>query len=103
MTNIRVGQPARVAVDAFPDLKLTGHVDSLVAGDRQHLRAASARQRDRELHQSGAARPGEDRARQQPFAWSPGAARHVGRATIDTGAGPVQGGGRGDKRRAPPP
>ena len=26
MTNIRVGQPARVTVDAFPDLKLTGHV-----------------------------------------------------------------------------
>ena len=32
MTNVRVGQPARVAVDAFPDLKLTGHVDSWSPG-----------------------------------------------------------------------
>ena len=56
MTNVRVGQPARVTVDAFPDLKLTGHVDSLVARDGQHLRAASARQRDRKLHQGGPAR-----------------------------------------------
>ena len=28
MTDIRLGQPARIAVDAFPDLKLTGRVDS---------------------------------------------------------------------------
>ena len=52
----------------------------LVAGDRQHLRAAAARQRDRQLHQGGPARSGEDRARQQPFAWSAGEARHVGRS-----------------------
>jgi membrane fusion protein, multidrug efflux system len=32
MTNVRLGQPARVAVDAFPDLKLTGHVDSWSPG-----------------------------------------------------------------------
>jgi membrane fusion protein (multidrug efflux system) len=32
MTNIRVGQPARIAVDAFPDLTLTGHVDSWSPG-----------------------------------------------------------------------
>ena len=32
MTNIRVGQPARIAVDAFPDLMLTGHVDSWSPG-----------------------------------------------------------------------
>jgi membrane fusion protein, multidrug efflux system len=32
MTNIRLGQPARVSVDAFPDLKLTGHVDSWAPG-----------------------------------------------------------------------
>ena len=51
----------------------------LVAGDRQHLRAASARQRDRQLHQSRAARSGEDRARPERFAWIAGAARHVGR------------------------
>jgi membrane fusion protein (multidrug efflux system) len=32
MTNVRVGQSARVAVDAFPDLKLTGRVDSWSPG-----------------------------------------------------------------------
>ena len=32
MTNIRAGQPARIAVDAFPDLSLTGHVDSWSPG-----------------------------------------------------------------------
>ena len=32
MTNVRLGQPARVTVDAFPDLKLTGHVDSWSPG-----------------------------------------------------------------------
>src|SRR5271165_4985891 len=32
MTDIRVGQPARIAVDAFPDLTLTGHVDSWSPG-----------------------------------------------------------------------
>lgn len=32
MTNIRIGQPARIAVDAFPDLKLMGHVDSWSPG-----------------------------------------------------------------------
>jgi membrane fusion protein (multidrug efflux system) len=32
MTNIRVGQTARVTVDAFPDLVLSGHVDSWSPG-----------------------------------------------------------------------
>ena len=32
MTNVRVGQPVRVAVDAFPDLVLHGHVDSWSPG-----------------------------------------------------------------------
>ena len=32
MTNIRVGQPARIAVDAFPDLTLTGHVENWSPG-----------------------------------------------------------------------
>ena len=32
MTNVRVGQPASVAVDAFPDLRLHGHVDSWSPG-----------------------------------------------------------------------
>jgi membrane fusion protein (multidrug efflux system) len=32
LTNIRAGQPARVTVDAFPDVVLTGHVDSWSPG-----------------------------------------------------------------------
>jgi membrane fusion protein, multidrug efflux system len=32
MTNVRVGNPARVAVDAFPGLALTGHIDSWAPG-----------------------------------------------------------------------
>ena len=32
MTDIRIGQPARIAVDAFPDITLTGHVDSWSPG-----------------------------------------------------------------------
>jgi membrane fusion protein, multidrug efflux system len=32
MTNVRVGQPARVTVDTFPDLVLTGHVESWAPG-----------------------------------------------------------------------
>ena len=32
MTDIRIGQPATVTVDAFPDLKLTGRVDSWSPG-----------------------------------------------------------------------
>jgi membrane fusion protein, multidrug efflux system len=32
MTNVRVGNPATVTVDAFPDLALTGHVDSWAPG-----------------------------------------------------------------------
>lgn len=32
MTNVRLNQPVRVAVDAFPALKLTGHVDSWSPG-----------------------------------------------------------------------
>ena len=32
MTNVRLGQPARIAVDAFPDVRLTGHVDSWSPG-----------------------------------------------------------------------
>jgi membrane fusion protein (multidrug efflux system) len=32
MTNIRAGQPARIVVDAFPDLHITGHVESWSPG-----------------------------------------------------------------------
>ncbi len=32
MTNVRLGQPAHIAVDAFPDLVLSGHVDSWSPG-----------------------------------------------------------------------
>jgi membrane fusion protein (multidrug efflux system) len=32
MTNVRIGQPVRIAVDAFPDLVLSGHVESWSPG-----------------------------------------------------------------------
>jgi membrane fusion protein, multidrug efflux system len=32
MTNVRLGQPAHITVDAFPDLVLAGHVDSWSPG-----------------------------------------------------------------------
>ncbi len=32
MTNVRIGLPARIRVDAFPDVALTGHVDSWSPG-----------------------------------------------------------------------
>jgi membrane fusion protein, multidrug efflux system len=32
MTNLRIGQPAHIAVDAFPDLVLSGHVESWSPG-----------------------------------------------------------------------
>ena len=32
MTDVRIGNPARVTVDAFPDLVLTGRVDSWSPG-----------------------------------------------------------------------
>jgi membrane fusion protein (multidrug efflux system) len=32
MTNVRVGDPARITVDAFSDLRLQGHVDSWSPG-----------------------------------------------------------------------
>jgi len=32
MTNVRLGQPVRVTIDAFPDLVLSGHVDSWAPG-----------------------------------------------------------------------
>ena len=78
MTDIRVGQPATRDGRRLSRPQAHRPRGLVVAGDGQHLRAASARQRDRELHQGGPARAGEDRARQQPFAWSAGEARHVG-------------------------
>jgi len=32
LTHVHLGQPARVTVDAYPDLKLTGRVDSITSG-----------------------------------------------------------------------
>ena len=99
MTNIRIGQPARVTVDAFPDLKLTGHVDSWSPGTGSTFALLAARQRDRELHQSGPARAGEDRARQQSFAWSAGEAGHVGRSHGRYRRGPCAERRNDDERR----
>ena len=79
MTNVRLGDPARVTVDAFPDLVPHRPCRQLVAGHRQHVRAAAAGQCHRQLHQGRAAGAGEDRARSAPGARHAGPPGHVGR------------------------
>ena len=79
MTNVRIGQPARITVDAFPDLVLSGHVDSWSPGTGSTFALLAARQCDRQFHQGRPARAGEDRARQRSRARRAGAAGHVGR------------------------
>ena len=79
LTHLALGQPAEVRIDTFPGVVLHGHVASWSPAHRVAVRAAAARQRDRQLHQGGAAHSGQDRARRR---WRPGRAaapRHVGR------------------------
>jgi membrane fusion protein (multidrug efflux system) len=94
MTNIRVGQPARVTVDAFPDLKLTGHVDSWsLPPDNATGNFTKVVQRvpvkivlDNNPSLGSLVRPGMSVE-----------------ATIDTGAGPGQSGGTTTSDAAPRP
>ena len=98
MTGIRAGQPARGDGRRLSRPQAHWPRGQLVAGDREHLRAASARQRDRELHQSGPARAGKDRARQQSIAWRASAAGHVGRSHCRYGRRPCAERRNGDER-----
>ena len=77
MTRVRVGQPARVTVDAFPGDGAAWPRRQLVSGLRGAVLVAAARQRDRQLHQGRAADSGEDRAGARSGGGRPAAARHV--------------------------
>ncbi len=65
LTRLRAGQPAEIKIDAYPDLTLTGHVDSVqpAAGDTF---SASRAKRQRQLGEGGAARARQDHAGRSP-------------------------------------
>ena len=93
MTNIRVGQPARVTVDAFPDLKLTGHVDSWSPGTGRTFALLPPDNATGNFTKVVQRVPVKIVLDNNP---SLGALVRPGmsvEATIDTGAGPVQSGG----------
>ncbi len=73
LTHVAIGQKAEVTVDTFPNVVVHG----TVAGISPASQPAAARQRDRQLHQSGAAACGEDRARSRQPAGRQAAAGHV--------------------------
>ncbi len=57
------GPEVTIDVDAYPTLKLTGHVDSIQLGSGSQVHRVPAGERDRQLRQDRAARAGEDRHR----------------------------------------
>ena len=76
-----------IEVDTFPGTSVRGTRRQPRAGERPGVRAAAARQRDRQLHQDRPAHPGEDHPRQRPIRW-PGVCGRACRstATIRIGA-----------------
>ena len=102
MTNIRIGQPARIAVDAFPDLKLTGHVDSWSPGTGSTfalLPPDNATGNFTKVVQRVPVKIVLDQNASLGSLVRPGMSVE---ATIDTGAPPARSGGRRRKRRADP-
>jgi membrane fusion protein, multidrug efflux system len=103
MTNIRVGQPARVTVDAFPDLKLTGHVDSWSPGTGSTFALLPPDNATGNFTKVVQRVPVKIVLDNNP---SLGALVRPGmsvEATIDTGAGAVQSGGTATSDAAPKP
>jgi membrane fusion protein, multidrug efflux system len=103
MTNIRVGQPAQVTVDAFPDLKLTGHVDSWSPGTGSTFALLPPDNATGNFTKVVQRVPVKIVLDSNP---SLGALVRPGmsvEATIDTGAGPVQSGGTATSDAAPRP
>jgi membrane fusion protein (multidrug efflux system) len=103
MTNIRVGQPARVTVDAFPDLKLTGHVDSWSPGTGSTFALLPPDNATGNFTKVVQRVPVKIVLDSNP---SLGALVRPGmsvEATIDTGGGPVQSGGPATSDAAPRP
>ena len=103
MTNIRVGQSARVTVDAFPDLKLTGHVDSWSPGTGSTfalLPPDNATGNFTKVVQRVPVKIVLDNNPSLGVLVRPGMSVE---ATVDTGAGPVQSGGTATSDAAPKP
>ena len=80
LNRMRVGQHVQIKVDAYPDLKLDGHVDSVQLGLRLQVHGLPAGERDRQLREDRAACAGEDRDRSRVRPGHPLAARPVRRA-----------------------
>ena len=103
MTNIRVGQPARVTVDAFPDLKLTGHVDSWSPGTGSTFALLPPDNATGNFTKVVQRVPVKIVLDSNP---SLGALVRPGmsvEATVDTGAAPAQSGGAATSEAAPRP
>ena len=66
LDQMRPGQKVKISVDAYPQLHLTGHVDSIQMGPRLQVHRLSRRKRDRQFRQDRSARSGQDRHRQRP-------------------------------------
>ncbi len=103
MSDVRVGQPARIAVDAFPDLKLTGHVDSWSPGTGSTfalLPPDNATGNFTKVVQRVPVKIVLDRNESRGSLVRPGMSVE---ATIDTGAPPAQGAGGAAASAAPAP
>jgi membrane fusion protein, multidrug efflux system len=103
MTNIRAGQSARVTVDAFPDLKLTGHVDSWSPGTGSTfalLPPDNATGNFTKVVQRVPVKIVFDNNPSLGALVRPGMSVE---ATVDTGAGPVQSSGTATSDAAPHP
>ena len=62
LRNIKAGQAVEISVDATGK-NYNGHVDSLAGASGERFSLLAARKRHRQLRESGAAHPGQDRAR----------------------------------------
>ena len=99
MTNIRVGQPARVTVDAFPDLKLTGHVDSWSPGTGSTFALLPPDNATGNFTKVVQRVPVKIVLDNNPSLGSAGEARHVGRSHGRYRRGPCAERRSGDERR----
>ena len=77
---MRPGQPVKIHIDAYPELDLRGHVDSIQLRLGIEVHGLSAGERDRQFRQDRSARAGQDRHRPRPRSERPDAARHLGRS-----------------------
>ena len=68
LAKMAVGQPAEIEFDAYPDLKMKGHVASIGSGTGQRIFSPSRAERQRQLGQGDAARAGADRLRRKAAA-----------------------------------